>query len=178
MRPRALDLVRQNDRDVLYIAGIAPANRRAALWRLAPGTGEPPEQLLHGSPLALADGVAVASNGKVYVAGYRGAVSTQGVVLEVDGGRTRPLVNGVRLGSPAGIALTLDESLLLVSSLAADGSAQVLLVDLASGATSIFNDVIGANRASGGLHRAHRASYLAWVDRGLPGQGRIYGVEP
>lgn len=175
-RPRALDLTREGGRDVLYVAGVDPRNRRADMWRLALiGTGER-TSLLRGSPLAVADGVAVASSGEVYVAGRSGNSDQTDVVLKVDGGKHQRLVGDVRLGSPAGMALTPDESLLLISSLADDGTSQVLIVDLATHSLSTFNDVIGTNHGSGGLHRAHGANFYAWS--GLGRQGGVYGVGP
>lgn len=175
MRPRALDLVQEGEGDVLYVAGLDAETQRAALWRLPLGPDGAPTPLLRGYPLALADGVVAASSGKIYVAGRSGQAERTDRVLEVNRGSARPLVRAIRLGSPAGIALSLDESQLLVSSLAADGTSQVLILDLLSGSTSIFNEGIGANRASGGLHRAHRADYFAWADAGPP--GRVYGVQ-
>ncbi|MCW5852385.1 MAG: hypothetical protein KIT87_20090 [Anaerolineae bacterium] len=173
---RALDLVHTPQGDVLYIAGAEQRPPRATVLRLPLIGGATPTSILRGSPLAVADGVAVASNGKVYVAGRNGNGDGSQVVLEVDQRGHRPLVRSVRLGSPAGLALTADESALLVSSLAADGTSQVLIVDLTTGSTSVFNDVIGANRGSGGLHRAHQANFFAWCGIGRP--GAVYGVAP
>lgn len=175
-RPRALDLKRTGQGDALYVAGVDPRNRRAEVWRFAPiGTGAR-TSLLRGSPLMVADGIAVASSGEVYVAGRSGHGDRTDVVLRIDGGKHQRLVGSVRLGSPAGMALTPDESQLLISSLADDGTSQVLIVDLASRSLSTFNDVIGANRGSGGLHRAHEANLFAWC--GVGRQGGVYGVGP
>ena len=90
----------------------------------------------------------------------------------------RSLVRKVTLGAPAGMALTQDESTLLVSSLAADGTSQVLIVDLATGATSTFNGTIGASHASGGLHRAQNNNTFAWcgVTVGNGGAGTVFRV--
>lgn len=175
-RPRALDLVREGQGDVLYVAGVDPRNRRADVWRLTPIGAGSRTSILRGSPLAVIDGVAVASSGEVFVAGRSGNSDRTDVVLRLASGRHHRLVRTVNLGNPAGIALTPDESTLLVSSLAADGTSQVLIVDLASGGLSTFNDVIGANRGSGGLHRSHQANYYAWA--GIGRQGGVYGVGP
>ena len=173
---RALDLVHTAQGDILYIAGAEQRLQRAAVLRLPLVGGATPTSILRGSPLAVADGVAVSANGKVYVAGRNGNGDGSQIVLEVDQRGHRSLVRSIRLGSPAGLALTADESALLVSSVAADGTSQVLFVDLATGSTSVFNDVIGANRGSGGLHRAHQANFFAWCGIGRP--GAVYGVAP
>ncbi len=176
-KPRALDLVKEGASDVLYVAGVDPQNGRAGVWRV-PAAGGSRTSVMTGSPLAFADGVAVASNGTVYVAGRTGNSASSAVVLQVDRRGHKPIVRNVTLGAPAGIALTKDESTLLVSSLAADGTSQVLIVDLASGSTSTFNGTIGAGRSSGGLHRAQSNNTFAWcgVTVGNGGQGTVFRV--
>lgn len=82
-----------------------------------------------------------------------------------------------QLSGRGGIALTLDESKLLISSLKrGTGTAQVLIVDIATGATSTFDDVIGVNDHAGGLHRARAAVPFGGADVQRP--GRVYRVEP
>jgi hypothetical protein len=177
LRPRALDLIRRGERDVLYVAGGHASIGRAAVWRLVPGDGRPPTPVFNGAASLVADGIAVTANGEIFLAARAGRADVTGLVLKIKDGVARPLVSGVRLGRPAGLALTLDEATLLVSSLARDGTAQVLLVDLASGGVSTFNDVIGANRHSGGLHRAQGANVFAWADVQRRGGG-VYLVAP
>lgn len=86
------------------------------------------------------------------------------------------VVDGWRPGEVPGIALTFDESTLLVSSLSDAGTSQVVLVDLASGGTSIFDDVIRENTHSGGVHRARDTNVFAWADIQKP--GHVYRVDP
>ena len=79
----------------------------------------------------------------------------------------------------AGVALTLDESLLLVSALDVTfGTSQVLVINLATQEQGIVNKSIGVNHASGGLHRAHNRNFMAWcgVTAG-GGGGLVYRVE-
>jgi len=176
LQPSALDLVRQGPRDVLYITGVDRTTKRAGVWRVELGAAASPQPLLRGVPLASASGIAVTATGDVFVAGRTGRARQTDVVLRLHDGKRHRVVSGVTLGSPAGLALTLDETTLLISSLARDGTSQVLLVDLATGKTSTFNDVIGTNRNSGGLHRAHHVNSFAWADVQRP--GRIYRVDP
>ena len=53
----------------------------------------------------------------------------------------------------------------MVSSLSAEGTAQVLIIDRETLARSVFDDVIRANTSAGGLHRARNdSSVTAWAD--------------
>src|SRR5204863_316717 len=79
-----------------------------------------PAVVAKGAPLVAPDGVAVAGSGEVYVTD-RAAGSCSGGVFEIARNKIRRLVEGVRLGDPAGIGLTLDESRLLVSAYQPDG---------------------------------------------------------
>ena len=157
-RPRALDLLSRDGRDRLIFAGSDPASGAPSLFALEPASGRR-ATLASDDLLASADGVAMAATGDLFVA----APMIDGV-LGVRNGVVTPLAANLRLGSPAGVALTLDGTELLVSSLAEDGSARVVLIVLATGEQVVFNDVIGENRASGGLHRALNAPVFAWAD--------------
>jgi hypothetical protein len=102
-----------------------------------------------------------------------------GSVFRIDGTAVETIASNFRTGKPVvGAALTLDESALLVSALAADrDSAQVLLIELASLQKGIVNKVIEANQGSGGLHRAHNRNFVAWADSPAgPGRQRSGGV--
>lgn len=101
-------------------------------------------------------GVVGSRGGAVYVAGGDR-------VLEALSGDT--LASGVRLGSPAGLALTPDEGTLLVSSLSASGTAQVLLITLSDLSSTTFDEGLSANSNSGGLHQAPSApGTYTWAD--------------
>ena len=133
--------------------------------------------LAKGAPLRRPQGVAIARDGTLYVSDRGLGRRLDGRLLKIADGRVRTVARSLRLGNPAGVALTSDGSTLLVSSLApAAGTAQVLLVDTATLATSTFDDVIGANRSAGGLHRGLRTPVMAWADVQRP--GRVYRVDP
>ena len=98
-----------------------------------------------------------------------------GRVLRIDGKRVTIVADGLRLGHPGGVALTFDESALLVSSLGrGTGTAQVLMIDLASGESRTFGGGLGSRRHAGGLHRARAGTLLAWAGASRP--GRVYLV--
>lgn len=177
---RVLDLVSVNGIDQLYIGGLDPQSGEAAVFRMNPA-GSDLETLYTGGPLTVVDGLAATSAGEVYIAAPASERDANGRVLRLRGGAVETVIEAVHLGSPAGIALTLDESRVIVSSLAADGTSQVAILDVVSGAVSTANDVIGVNQDSGGLHRALQRDWFAWVSRGRTGgsagnAGTIYGI--
>ena len=54
---------------------------------------------------------------------------------------------------------------------------QALLLDTTTYTTSVFNDPIGENRASGGLHRAFDTDTFAWADTTGGGEGTVYRIK-
>jgi sugar lactone lactonase YvrE len=174
--PRGLDVRQQGGQDMLYFTGITPTGGQPAIYSLA-ASGGTATLLASGAPLIDPDGIVVTGGGTAYVSDHTGA-GGQGRVVKVEGGAVTTVVDTVRLGRPAGVALTLNEGLLLVSSLQADrDNDQVLLVDLASHQSGIVTKVVGENiGSSGGLHRARNTNTFAWADVQRP--GRIYRVDP
>lgn len=153
LHPRGVEV----DGDQLYLTGTDPATGTGAVFVLS-AAGGVPRTVATG--LAEPDGITVAPDGAVLV------TDRPGSVLRLVDGVVAPLATGVRLGTPAGLTLTADGSALLVSSLdESRGTAQVLALDPATGARAgVFDDVIGANPAAGGLHRAHQGDTAAWAD--------------
>lgn len=167
LRPRGLEV--RGDR--LYLTGVDPGSGTPSVLSLPAGGG--PVTVL-ASGLVLPDGLAVRDDGPVFVTERFG-----GSVLRIANGSATPMpgISGVLLGQPAGLAVAPDGSGLLVSSLhPKDGTAQILIVDIASGATRIFDDVIGANRGAGGLHRAPDGSAYAWCDSTVGARGGVYRI--
>lgn len=173
--PRGLDVVGQPGGDVVYFTGTDPANQAPGLFRV-PAAGGTVSIVAEGGLLTSPDSVVVNARGAAYVTD-QGAGPGQGQVLRVDGGTVTSVHRDLRLGSPAGVTLAPDDSMLLVSSIdPASGADQVLFVDLATGRSTAATKVIGANRnTAGGLHRAHAAPVLAWADVQRP--GRVYRVD-
>ncbi len=170
--PRGLEIQTRAGKELVVYSGKA-RDGSAAVLRIAAAGAAKPAVIVKGAPLRTPDGVAVSKTGAIFVTDHgRG-----GRALKIVGGKVSTVAGAIRLGDPAGIALTLDEAHLLVSSLdKATGTAQVVIVELASGATSTFDDVIGTNHSAGGLHRARAAVPMGWADVQRP--GRIYRVDP
>lgn len=172
--PRGLDLVRGDAGDVVVFTGVDP-DAGPGVFRI--GLAGAGLTSLASFPAAAAlDGVAMTSDGALFVADTRGSLWHAPA-----GAAPTEVLTDVILGEPAGVALTLDESTLLISSLSAAGTSQVILLDTATFATSIFADVIGSNRASGGVHRALDADLFAWNGATRPkpggeGNGLVYDI--
>lgn len=170
--PRGLEIQTLSGKDYVVYTGKARDGKPAVLRIRTLGAARP-AVVKKGGTLRSPDGVAISKTGAIFVTDH----GLGGRALKIAGSKVSTVAGGIRLGDPAGLALTLDESHLLVSSLdKAKGTAQVVIVDLPSGAISTFDDVIGANTSAGGLHRARAAVPMSWADVQRP--GRIYRVDP
>jgi len=171
--PRGLELQDRAGGEYLIYTGKDPRNGRPAVLGISVRGAVRPTILLEGAVLHNPDGIAVSKSGAIYVSDQAGS---RGRVLRIDAGRVTTVKAGLTLGRPAGIALTLDQSKLLVSSVnPATRRAQVLIIDTRSGRTTTFDSVIGANRNPGGLHRARHAQSMAWAD--VSRAGRVYRID-
>lgn len=181
--PRGLEVARENNADVLYVAGNVAGSSEPAVLRLPLAGGAEVSVVAKGAPLVEPAGIAVAKSGALYVADRRASGGELGSVFRISGANVEVIARDVRTGKPVvGAALTLDESALLVSALAPDrDSAQVLLIELGTLKQGIINKVIEANTGSGGVHRAHNRNFFAWADSTVPGgrlRGGVYALTP
>ena len=99
-------------------------------------------------------------------------------MYKIASGNISRIVETIRAGSPVGIALSLNESRLLVSTLQPTRTrAQVLVVDLATLETSPMTAGIGQNIGAGGIHRAKLSEVYAWAGISkTPPHGPIYKI--
>ena len=185
--PRGLDVISNGTTETVYFTGISPADHLPGLFSV-PGAGGKVSTVAHGGLFKSPDAVTLADDGTAYVSD-RGTGVT-GTVLQVKPptvatttvtttvASVTTTVASVRLGSPGGLTLTKDGQELLVSSLnPATGNDQLLVVNLASGASGVASKVIGVYHASaGGLHRARDGVVMAWAD--VSRSGHVYRVDP
>ena len=155
--PQNLYVAIQSGQQVIYFSGKDPGSGQEAVLKLATSGAAAPTVVAKGSPLVAPDGVVVTPAGIVYVSDRSASGGSTGKVFKIDGSTVSVLIDQVRTGNPAGIALTqvisTGELILLVSALQLDGSSdQVLLVDLSSGQTGSVTRVIAENHSAGGLH--------------------------
>jgi len=137
------------DTGYVYFSGQDPATGTVGVFKVAEGGGTP--VLVASGMSSVPTGIVVAEDGTVYSA-------ADGSLYEGD----TAIVSDLTLGEPAGLALTPDESTVMVSAVG-DGHSEAVLVNRTDRSTSIFDDVISANVGSGGLHRAQGVPTLyAW----------------
>ena len=170
--PRVPEIIVENGSDQLYYSGVS--DNEPAILKMTPAGG-PPSIIYKGSPLVDPSGVAIASNGTVYVA------DRSGTIFQIRNGLAEAIASNIRAGDPiSGLTLLHDQSLLLASTLNPDnGTAQVIMVNLGTMELALFNKVIGDNSGAAGLHRAHNGNFFAWADfRKNPGDGAVYYLKP
>jgi hypothetical protein len=114
----------------------------------------------------------------VSVSDHAAAGGGFGRIFKIDSGAVTSIVDRVRVGNPAGVALTFDEKVLLISALQADrDSDQVLLVNLNTRETGSVTKGIAENKNAGGVHRARNSNVFSWSDLTSGGRGRVYRIE-
>ena len=174
--PRALHVASENGADQIYFTGTNPADDSGAVYKM-PLAGGAAQTIATG--LGDLGGIVVSRTGRVYVVDTRDGTDNMGAVLDVTGGAQTVLAGGLRVGYPAGLTITTDETKLIVSGLdAATGTSLVYVIDVkAQKLAGTFNQGIGANSDSGGLHRAQKADVFAWSGpTAQGGAGAVYRV--
>jgi len=156
--PLGIEVAAEGSEDVVYFTGYNAANRTPGVYKIRAVGVETPTTVFEGTPLVEPDSVAIGTSGAVYLTD-RGA----NAVRKIENGAVSTLVERIRPGTPAGIALTPDESRVLVSTLQPyRNRAQVLIIDQSTMEISASTDVIGRIPGAGGLHRARNANIYAW----------------
>ena len=133
-----------------------------------------------GAPLVAPDGVVANQAGTIYVSDRSASGNGLGTVFKIVGTAVTPLLSQIHLGNPAGIALSPDESLLLISALQASNlHDQVLLLNLSTMQTGSVTKVVGLNvDDAGGLHASPGdKNILAWAGKYGKGNGAVYMVQ-
>lgn len=173
--PRGLDLVGSATGDIVYFTGVDPSDKQPGLFMIKGGVVS---TVAKGSPFVDPSGVAVASNGTIYVSDTDGSGNHLGAIVQVSNGTATLFVTNVGVGYPAGISITKDDSTVLLSGIDPSTSKDVVyLVNATTKEISTFTDTIGENLEAAGLHRAHNVDVYAWADlsAGVNG-GTVYKV--
>lgn len=175
--PRAVTVA---DTGEVYFSGRDPESGELGVFELAGDTAVP---VYVGAPLVDPSGIAVFSDGRVLVAdtsyadGDGAGTASRGAVMLIDHGQATLFASGFETGYPAGIALTKDEHVLVVSGQGADSSNLVFLFDTGApeAAPQVETAFASEQWSSGGLHRAHGLNHFAWCDRAKNG-GTVYSI--
>lgn len=154
--PQNLDVVKQGGQETIYFTGKEKSSGMPAILKLPVQGADTASVVIKGSPLVAPDGIVVTQSGALYVADRSATGADSGQIFKVEGGSIKVIVDKIHTGNPAGIALSPDESLLLVSAHQSNSVYdQVLLVDLATLQTRSITNVVGENQNAAGLHASH-----------------------
>jgi len=175
--PRGVSVAESGE---VYFSGRDPESGAPGVFELSGGTAVP---VYVGAPLVDPSGIAVFSDGRVLVAdtsysdGDGAGTASRGAVVLLDHGEATLFASGFETGYPAGLALTTDEHLLVVSGQGPDSSNLVFLFDTsAPGVPPRVETAFASEQwSSGGLHRAHGTNHFAWCDR-AQGGGTVYSI--
>lgn len=174
---RGLNVAAIDGTPYIYFVGALTDTGAPAVYRIPTAGGEA-ELLASGAPLVEPTGVTAAKDGTVYVVDRLAAGDGLAAVfrLGVDGALEQ-IADGFRTGERvAGVALTGDEGVLLVSAFdLGRAGAQVLGIVLASGDKFVVTKEVELHPGSGGVHRAHNSNTFAWADssHGRPRSGNV-----
>lgn len=177
-RPKGIEIWKGPSGDVVYFSGHNAATGKAGVYSMAIGTGGV-STVYEGDTLIDPSGVTVAADGTVYVVNTTSPASGTADVYKLGSNAATAVVGGIKVGYPAGLAISQDGKTLLISGQDRDlGTTVVHRYDLSTSTLSQSNMGIDNNTDAGGLHRAKAADTFSWcgVTAGTGGQGIVYRV--
>jgi hypothetical protein len=166
-----------NGTPALWFTGRDPASGARGVFTVALSGGAP-SPVATGAPFAEPGGVAVAKDGRIFVAD---ALASDGLsaLVKVEAGEATRFVESIGVGFPAGIILTHDESTVIVSGLDPVTRRDVVyFVNAATKEVTTMTDTVGAFHEPAGLHRAHDTNVFAWADSQANETGTVYVLKP
>lgn len=173
--PRGLEVLAGAEGDEVLFTGRSPADGQPGLFKLVSGAVT---TVAKGAPFVEPSGVAIVDANMMFVTDTDGSGDGLGAVIMVMGGTASVLASGIGVGYPAGIAVTASGNTVLVSGIDPSTKRDVVyLIDVTTKAITTYNDTIGANVESAGLHRAKNSDVFAWADlsAGATG-GTVYKI--
>jgi sugar lactone lactonase YvrE len=178
--PRGITLVNEGGTDQLYFTGRNPADGVPGVFKVA-AAGGTVQGLVKGAPFSDPNGIAVTRDGTLYIIDTAAGDITAGSarVIKVAGSTAIVFHEGLKVGFPAGIALSQDDSVALIS--AVDpvlGTDVVVRLTLADNKQESISTGIDTFEEAAGLHRAANAEVYAWCDSTANGSGTVYVLTP
>lgn len=177
--PRGIDVVAVGGLDTLFFSGT-DAKGKPGIFSV-PATGGNVTVVSVGAPLHDPAGLSVAKDGAIYVVDTIASGSNTAQILVIpQGGMPKVLLDSLRVGYPAGVAISTDDKTLYVSGFnPQDLTDRFLVVDIATAkATESFKAELGTFTESGGLHRAKTSDIFALVDSSAgPKAGKVFVIK-
>ncbi len=179
--PRSLDVVAVGGLDTLYFSGTdAKVGGLPGIFSV-PASGGMVTSVSVGGVLHDPSGLTVAKDGAIYLIDtVASANHTSQILVIPSGGSPKVLMDDVRVGYPAGVAISVDDKTLYVSGFNPhELTDRLLVVDIAaSKLTETFMVELGAFTESGGLHRAASSDIFALVDSSAgPKAGKVFVIK-
>jgi len=170
--PRSLEITKEGGVDVIYFTGRDKTDGAVGVFKM-PASGGAITVVAKGDPFRDPSGVAVASDGTLYVADTIASISQKANIIKVTkAGVASTFLQNLTVGYPCGVALSKDEKTLLISALDPVKKTDALLqVDLGTMVTSVFTTGIDTFSEAAGLHRAHDVNVYAWADSSASATG-------
>lgn len=178
--PRGILLMNEANADVLYFTGKTPGDSVPGVFKVH-ASGGTVETIAKGEPFSDPNGIAVSREGLIYVVDSAAEDLAAGSarVIEVKNKVATTLQEGLKVGFPAGIAMSQDDAAVLISALdPATGKDQVVRLDLVSKQQTANSQGIDGFDEAAGLHRAANAEVYAWADSSADGSGTVFVLTP
>ncbi|HEY8207604.1 MAG TPA: hypothetical protein VIG99_08995 [Myxococcaceae bacterium] len=175
-RSRGIIVVNQDWRDQVYFTGNDPADGLPGVFKLDTKSNE--VTVVSKSELFVdPSGIVVADNGDIFVADTQTGGLLANVIHIPKGKDAVELIPNLMLGYPAGISISKDQQILLVSALDPETSKDtVIRYDLKANTMEMFNEGISGFEESAGLHRAKDVESYVWADSQANGGGTVYVI--
>jgi DNA-binding beta-propeller fold protein YncE len=180
-RPRSVTVASDGS---MFFSGIDPMSGDPGLFHLANGVTT---AVFTGAPFVDPSGIALMKDGTVLVAdtrlfdatgGSMSPIGSEAGIIRVKDGAASIFATGFATGYPAGIALSMDETHLIVSAEGADRSDTVYVFDVANPAADpliVRDEFSRFQDSSAGLKRAHDSNTFIWASLSVNG-GTVYKI--
>jgi hypothetical protein len=169
--PRSLEFAD----DQLYFTGADPSGM-AGVFQVA-AAGGALTAMATGDPFSEPSGIAIAGSGDVYVVDTGKSTAGAARIIRIANGVASVFLDGLSVGYPAGVVVSMDDSLLLLSALdPITGTDTIAIIDKASKNLASVNAGISAFTEPAGLHRAKTKDVFAWADSTANQTGTVYLV--
>jgi DNA-binding beta-propeller fold protein YncE len=171
--PQGVVVAREGDTGMLWFTGTDPETGVPGVFK-TPLSGGAVLPMVEEGSLQDPGGIAAGENGEAYVVDSLGSEQLASLVRIADGNAST-MVPNIGVGYPAGVALSYDESVLLVSGIdPVAGTDLVYRVEIDGLAVQTVSGGIDGFAESAGLHRAHDAEVYAWADSEANETGTVY----